>query len=144
MNDSSRIELKLDQVTLSNAVVGSTSYQAVPVMLASRVAADATEVYSLTTYYQSLNQFLQLLIVKATRPVLVTVGGVLGEEEVTYSFPPATYLHHLFNSKELAAGFKPLTVSVYNFEASSSAPTPALSGYPYAEVELLLSIQEGL
>lgn len=134
----------LDPVTFGSASINSINYTSYPVTLTSRIAEDSTQQVDLSAYYQGTYQVAKLLVVKASRPVTVTVSGVYSNTGLQYTLPPQTYVQHLFDSRETDFAFKPLLLTINNPVASVTQPSPLPAAYPAAEVEVLVVVQESL
>lgn len=142
-----KASLDLPPTVLTQATVASQVWDCYPTVLASRVPVGGTETWELAGYYQSPQQILKLLVVKASRPVRIILNGVSLEaggsvEPVNYELPFQTYSHMVFDSRELGFGFRLLELSVVCAAASPTNPMPLPPNYPDALVEVLLAVQK--
>ena len=137
--------LKIGPSTFTKVNISGVSYDVFPILLTSRIQPDTQEVWDLSSYYQATTQWLKLLIIKSTRPVTVTVDGSTLEPTTPFSWttPPLTYHHQVFDSTETALGYLPTTLTIYNPAAAVTAPTPLPPSYPATQVEVLIAVQEG-
>jgi hypothetical protein len=134
--------LNLNPTVLTQATLGNAVYDCYPTVLASRIPVESTETWELANYYQSPDQILKLLIVKASRPVQVKLDGVISGDAVEYVLPYNTYIHQVFDSRELTFGFRLLELHVTCAAASLQNPMPLPPNYPDAQVEVLLAVQK--
>jgi hypothetical protein len=136
--------LKTGPTTFSRSSINGTPYDVFPILVTSRIQAGASETWDLDNYYQADTQWMRVLVIKSTRPVTITVDGFTLEptEVFTFTTPPTTYFHQVFESSETALGFTPASLTISNPPASASAPTPLPPSYPAAQVEVMVAVQE--
>lgn len=144
VSDSTTASLKLSPVSFSRVNINSKSYEVFPVLITSRLAEDTQETWALDNYYQTANQWLRLLIVKSTRPVKITIDGVNFNPKSSFSWStaPLTYYQQVFDSLELDLGYLPTSLTIRNFPAPLTSPSPLPFSYPAAQVEVMLAVQE--
>lgn len=137
-------KLELQPVTFAKASIGGTNYETYAQIIPSRIASEATETYNLGAYYTKPKQITKLLVVKSSRPVLVTISGTYNNLPYVYALPPQTYFEQLFDSREVTHAFKPTTITITNPAPSATQPSPLPDAYPAAEIEVLVAVQEEL
>lgn len=146
IGESTTGTLKTGPTTFTKSNINGVPYEVFPILVTSRIQPDTTETWALDNYYQAATQWLKVMVIKSTRPVKITVDGFTLEPNTafTWTTPPLTYYHQVFDSIETGLGYLPVTLEIYNPAASGTDPTPLPPSYPAAQVEVMIAVQEGV